>query len=40
MIWVRSHGDTDSEESDLEGFLSETEDDSLWADEEDPDWAL
>ena len=34
------HGDTDSEESNLEGFLSETEDDPLWANEgEDPDWS-
>ena len=32
------HGDTDSEESDLEGFISETEDEHLWANEEDPDW--
>ena len=32
------HGDTDSEESDLEGFLSETDDDPLWANDEDPDW--
>ena len=32
------HGDTDSGESDLEGFLLGTEDEPLWANEEDPDW--
>ena len=32
------HGDTDSEESDLEGFISETADELLWASKADPDW--
>ena len=36
---ISIHGDTNSEESDLEGFFSETEDDPLWANDEDPDWS-
>ena len=30
--------DMESEEIDLEGFLSEAEKESLWANDEDPDW--
>ena len=36
--YLSVHGDTTDDKSDLDGFLSDTEDNKLWSGVEDPDW--